>query len=51
MLVMSAAEAAKRGCAACLAGEAVAIPGLANQTLGAASGHCRARSSAFSADR
>jgi short-subunit dehydrogenase len=33
MLVMSAAEVAKRGCAACLAGEVVAIPGLANQTL------------------
>jgi hypothetical protein len=33
MLVMSAAEVAKRGCAACLAGQVVAIPGLANRTV------------------
>jgi short-subunit dehydrogenase len=32
-LVMSAAEVARRGVEACLAGEAVAVPGLANQAL------------------
>ncbi len=32
-LVMSAAEVAERGVEACLAGEAIAVPGLANQAL------------------